>query len=68
MGLQKALFFGVHNPNEFKNQKVYKNYDQKQFVEFLIPNSCLNEAKHLVRTNDGRAIYKLTSDSSLINQ
>ena len=57
----KVLFFGAHNPNEFRNSKVYKNFNPEQFVSFIIENSCLKEAKILIKTKDGRKIYKITS-------
>lgn len=57
----KELFFGVHNPNEFKNKKVYRNYSPEQFVAFLLKNSCLNNAQFLAKFDNGRTLYKLSS-------
>lgn len=61
----KELFFGAHHPSEFKNAKVYQNFTPSQFVNFIIQNSCLTEAKIIGKTLDGRILYKLTSRNSL---
>ena len=37
---------------------AYKNYSPEEFVEFVLKNSCLDEAK-LIGEEDGRPIYKL---------
>ena len=58
----KELYFEAHNPNEFLNKKVYRNYNPEQFVNFIIENSCLNKVKLLKKMNDGRSIYKLTAE------
>ena len=58
----KELYFGVHNYDEYKNNKnVYMNFTQEQFVKFILDNSCLNHAELLVTYENGRALYKLTS-------
>ncbi len=56
----KELFFGAHNPNEFKNSSVYRNFTPTQFTDYIIKNSCLTKAKFLNKTSDGRSLYKLT--------
>jgi len=58
----KELYFEAHNPKEFRNKNVYKNYNPDEFVNFIIENSCLNKAKLLVKMNGGRTIYKLTAE------
>ena len=58
----KELFFGAHNPNEYRNTKVYINYNPEQFVNFILENSCLNKAYKLAKMNSGRTIYKLTTE------
>ncbi len=58
----KELFIEVHNPNEFLNLNVYRNYNPQQFVDFIIENSCLNKAQLLIKLGNGRRIYKLTAD------
>ena len=60
----KELFFGAHNPKSFQDKKVYKNYTPDQFVNFILENSCLNKAKFIGKTENGRRLYKLTSESS----
>ena len=58
----KELYFGVHNYDEYKNNKnVYMNFTQEQFVKFVLDNSCLNHAERLMLYENGRALYKLTS-------
>ena len=58
----KELYFGVHSFDEYKNNKhVYMNFNQEQFVNFILENSCLNHAERLIVYESGRALYKLTS-------
>ena len=59
----KELFFGAHNPKEFLNMKTYKKFTPKQFVNFIIENSCLSSAKLIGQTKNGRKLYRLTSQS-----
>ncbi len=58
----KELYFGTHNPDEFRGIKVYRNYNPEQFVNFILENSCLNKAELLINMNNGRNIYKLTAE------
>jgi len=37
------------------------NFNQEQFVNFILENSCLNHAERLIVYENGRALYKLTS-------
>lgn len=60
----KELIFGAHNPKDFQNKNFYRNYKPDQFVNFIIENSCLNKAKFIDKTETGRSLYKLTSESS----
>ena len=60
----KELYFGAHNPKSIQNKNVYKNYRPDQFVNFILENSCLNKAKFIGKTENGRRLYKLTSESS----
>lgn len=57
----KELFFGPHTLNYFRNKPFYRNYDPEQFVNFIINNSNLNQAKFLGKSIDGRSLYKITS-------
>jgi len=58
----KELYFGVHSYDEYKNNKhVYMNFNQEQFVKFVLDNSCLNHVERLIVYENGRSLYKLTS-------
>jgi len=58
----KELYFGVHSYDEYKtNKHIYMNFNQEQFVNFVLENSCLNHAERLIVYENGRALYKLTS-------
>ena len=58
----KVMYFQPHDPNEKVMQNAYLNYNNTQFVEFIIKNSCLNHSKSINKTSDGvnRPIYELT--------
>ncbi len=56
----KEFFFGVYNPDEYREGKVYCRYDPEQFVNFLLEHSCLNKARLLAKFEDGRTLFKLT--------
>ncbi|MFX0022004.1 MAG: class I SAM-dependent methyltransferase [Candidatus Hermodarchaeota archaeon] len=57
----KVMFFQPHNPNEEVMQNAYINYNNREFVDFIIKYSCLNKAMLLNEKVDGRdrPIYKL---------
>lgn len=55
----KELYLETHNPHEEQMKKAYKNYSPKEFVEFVIGNSCLNESKLIGKLEGGRFLYKL---------
>ena len=57
----KELILETHNPKEFRNKKVYKNYNPDEFINFILENSCLNQARLIKKTKNGRNLYKLTS-------
>ncbi|MHA1375993.1 MAG: class I SAM-dependent methyltransferase, partial [Promethearchaeota archaeon] len=56
----KIMYFQPHDPNEKVMQNAYHNYNNKQFVEFIIKNSCLNEYELINKKSDSanRPIYK----------
>ncbi|MHA2336196.1 MAG: class I SAM-dependent methyltransferase [Candidatus Hodarchaeales archaeon] len=56
-----VMFFQPHDPNEDIMRNAYINYDNRQFVDFLIKFSCLNRFVLLNEKVDGknRPIYKL---------
>jgi len=56
----KELFFGIHKSRRFGNKGGYRNYSSDEFINFIIENSCLNNAIVIGKTEDGRALYKLT--------
>lgn len=56
----KEMFFEAHNPEEFKNMNVYKNYSEDEFVQFILKNSTLKKAQKIGIAQDGRKIFKLS--------
>lgn len=54
----KELFFQTHKYDEAQMESAYKNYSPEEFVDFILENSCLDEAK-LIGEEEGRPIYKL---------
>jgi len=56
----KEMFFEPPNPEEFKNMKVYKNYSEDEFVQFILKNSTLKKAQIIEIVQDGRKIFKLS--------
>ena len=57
----EVMFFQPHDPKEEIMQSAYINYDNRQFVDFIIKFSCLNKFLLLNEKVDGRnrLIYKL---------
>ncbi len=56
----KVMFFEPHLPNEAQMENAYQNFDNKQFVDFIIENTRLTKSECIGHVNDGRPIYKLT--------
>ncbi len=56
----KELFFGVYKYSKFGKKGGYRNYSSDERINFIIENSCLNNAIVIGKTEDGRALYKLT--------
>lgn len=58
----KEMYFQPHDPKEKIMKNAYKNYNNEQFVNFIIKNSCLNNFKQINDISDGRArpIFKIT--------
>jgi hypothetical protein len=54
-----VMYFGPHNTNEPQMRNSYKNYDNKEFVEFIINNSNYTKFKLLGTSSDTRQIYKI---------
>jgi hypothetical protein len=55
----KEMFFEPHLPEEYQMKKAYKNYTEKEFVEFVLQNSKLKRAKPIGTAKDGRTLYRL---------
>lgn len=54
-----AMIFEPHRPEEPQMADAFRNYDERQFVAFILGASCLNRAQLLHRCDDGRPIYLL---------
>ncbi|MFW9823797.1 MAG: class I SAM-dependent methyltransferase [Candidatus Thorarchaeota archaeon] len=56
-----VMFFQPHDPLEDIMKNAYINFNNRQFVDFIIKNSCLNKSVLLNEKVDGknRPIYKL---------
>ncbi len=57
----KTMYFQPHDPSENIMRNAYVNYDNEQFVRFIIKNSCLNKFELINKQSDGRSrpIYKI---------
>lgn len=55
----EAMIFEPHRAEEPQMSGAFRNYDERQFVDFILRNSCLRRAELLHRCADGRAIYLL---------
>lgn len=55
----KHMFFEPHLQGEFINKGYYRNYDEEEFTDLILRNSCLRTKTFLGRAVDGRAIYRL---------
>lgn len=54
-----AMLFEPHRPEEPQMAGAFRNYDERQFVDYILGHSCLNRARLLHRCDDGRPIYLL---------
>jgi 2-polyprenyl-3-methyl-5-hydroxy-6-metoxy-1,4-benzoquinol methylase len=57
----KVMYFQPHDPSEVLMRNAYANFDNEQFVRFIIKNSCLNKFELITKQIDGRnrPIYKI---------
>lgn len=56
----KFLFFEPHRFNESQMRAAYMNYNETEFIEYILRNSCLNTYTFLGSLKeDGRALYLL---------
>ena len=54
------IFFEPHNADEEQMKTAYKNYNEDEFVQFILDNTTLNHASNIHQCDDGRNIYHLT--------
>ena len=56
-----TMYFQPHDPSEKIMRNAYVNYDNEQFVRFIIKHSCLNKFELINKQSDGRSrpIYKI---------
>ena len=57
----KTMYFQPHDPSENIMRNAHVNYDNEQFVRFIIKYSCLNKFELINKQSDGRSrpIYKI---------
>lgn len=55
----KVMFFEPHLHNEFKGKGYYRNYNEIDFVNFILENTNLNKYNLIGTAEDGRKIFKL---------
>jgi len=57
----KTMYFQPHDPSENIMRNAYVNYDNEQFVRFIIKHSCLNKFELINKQSDGRTrpLYKI---------
>jgi hypothetical protein len=54
------MMFEPHCRDERQMTGAYANFDEKEFVDFILAHSCLNQAQLIHRCQDGRPIYRLS--------
>lgn len=55
-----TMFFEPHCAAEPQMQGAYRNFGEREFVDFIFRNSALKRGELIHRCGDGRAIYKLS--------
>jgi hypothetical protein len=50
----KVMYFQPHDPTEGLMRNAYINFDNEQFVRFIIKHSCLNKFELINKQTDGR--------------
>ena len=48
----KEIYFQSYITTELRDEDMYKNYCEEKFVEFILQNSKLNNAKFIGRAKD----------------
>jgi hypothetical protein len=54
-----VMIFEPHRSGERQMQGAYANYDEREFVDFIVSNSVLQRSQLVHRCTDGRPVYKL---------
>jgi hypothetical protein len=54
----QELYFQPHNPTEPQMNNAYKNYSEKDFVNFILENSTLSHVEQIFKGEYGRNIFK----------
>ena len=55
-----TMIFEPHCSHETQMIGAHVNFDEEEFVQFILAHSSLKHAQRLYRCSDGRAIYQLT--------
>ena len=55
----EVMFFQPHLVGEPQMQKAYKNYDEEEFLSFIMAKVRLSKATLLGKDDDGRKLYKI---------
>ncbi|MGE5223517.1 MAG: class I SAM-dependent methyltransferase [Omnitrophica WOR_2 bacterium] len=56
----RYMFLETHLPDEEYMQKAYRNYSPDEVVQFVLANSCLENATFLKIVEEGRPLYLLS--------
>ena len=56
----KIMFFEPHKFNEPQMKNAYINYNEPDFINYVLENSCLNKYKLLGKLQNGRSLYFLS--------
>jgi len=54
-----VMIFEPHRTGERQMKSAYANYDESEFVDFILANSVLQHSELVHRCADGRPVYKL---------
>lgn len=55
----KQMFFEPHRYDETQMLNAYINYNDNEFVDFILENTKLNNAECICEAKDGRKLYRL---------
>ena len=53
------MFFEPHNPEEPQMRKVYRNFVNDEFADFIVQNSSFKNFKKIGTSENGRNLYKI---------